>query len=37
MKINKNSYFRVKRMTLTYEIFGVSFEKKNFLNNFAYE
>lgn len=37
MKINKNSYFRVKLMTLTYEIFCVSFEKKKILNNFAYE
>lgn len=30
MKINKKSYFKVKRMTLTNEIFCVGFEIKNF-------
>lgn len=30
MKINKNSYFKVKRMTLTNEIFCVDFEIQNF-------
>lgn len=30
IKINKNSYFKVKRMTLTNEIFCVGFEIQNF-------
>lgn len=31
MKINKNSYFKVKRMIFINEIFCVGFEIKNFL------